>query len=593
ECMLVLLENGTMPSESGCTGEPVLDVGKPGCLSGNELAHIESWLDAGAGCGPDGVPCDFGDTCVLDGVCDNGECLGTSPCQNGGLCAVDGDLFTCQCPPGFGGLRCETNIDECADTTVVGPTDLPNTGDNALADIILIHDPATRVGCVIGVEFILANSPVGNGLGWAVHVYDLVGTTATLQAIGAVDIDPGQTGAAQTAALAECLPIEVGQYVALMNPEGDTEIALSSEGGGYLFLDQPAKSEIDGPAEVFEQSNGGAAVRVLLGHEAPCKNGATCEDDVATFSCTCADGYGGVTCALDLDECDPNPCQSGGVCVDAVDGFACECPIGFDGTLCEVDFDDCSLSLPYGPSEFADDGASSAHLIVLPQAAAADGCVTAVTLDLAAVPEDVGGSWEVRVYDVLFGFATLQSTASINTNTNTMTPQTIGVSPCLPITEGQHVGVYHDAGPTRLSFSAEPGSGYLYLTTPPGDVVGETTTLNAWSGSPGFRAYVEVPVCENDSTCTDGVDGFTCECLAGYEGETCETDTDDCAEPVCLNSSTCVDLVDGFACECAIGFTGETCETNIDNCSFEPCENGASCADGVDDYVCTCLAGYT
>ena len=43
-----------------------------------------------------------------------------------------------------------------------------------------------------------------------------------------------------------------------------------------------------------------------------------------------------------------------------------------------------------------------------------------------------------------------------------------------------HIGVYHDAGPTRISFSAEPGSGYLYLTTPPGDVIGEARLL--WLG---------------------------------------------------------------------------------------------------------------
>jgi len=29
--------------------------------------------------------------------------------------------------------------------------------------------------------------------------------------------------------------------------------------------------------------------------------------------------------------------------------------------------------------------------------------------------------------------------------------------------------------------------------------------------------------CENGGTCTDGVNGFTCSCLAGYTGTTCET----------------------------------------------------------------------
>ena len=29
--------------------------------------------------------------------------------------------------------------------------------------------------------------------------------------------------------------------------------------------------------------------------------------------------------------------------------------------------------------------------------------------------------------------------------------------------------------------------------------------------------------CQNDGTCTDGVDSFTCDCVAGYTGTNCMT----------------------------------------------------------------------
>ena len=53
-----------------------------------------------------------GDLCEIEGACLSG------PCENGATCQQD-DLdpsnFTCECAPGWTGVTCSTNIDECAD----------------------------------------------------------------------------------------------------------------------------------------------------------------------------------------------------------------------------------------------------------------------------------------------------------------------------------------------------------------------------------------------------------------------------------------------------------------------------------------------
>ncbi len=36
-----------------------------------------------------------------------------NPCVNGGTCQNDVEGFTCQCPPGFFGMTCEVDVDEC------------------------------------------------------------------------------------------------------------------------------------------------------------------------------------------------------------------------------------------------------------------------------------------------------------------------------------------------------------------------------------------------------------------------------------------------------------------------------------------------
>ena len=41
----------------------------------------------------------------------------------------------------------------------------------------------------------------------------------------------------------------------------------------------------------------------------------------------------------------------------------------------------------------------------------------------------------------------------------------------------------------------------------------------------------------------------------------CETDIDDCDPNPCQNEGTCTDGVNSFTCDCATGFTGNTCDS--------------------------------
>merc|ERR1712091_672517 len=107
----------------------------------------------------------------------------------------------------------------------------------------------------------------------------------------------------------------------------------------------------------------------------------------------------------------------------------------------------------------------------------------------------------------------------------------------------------------------------------------------------------------NGATCSDSdtlesimADLYTCTCAAGYSGDICETDLDECASTPCLHGATCTQGVDSYTCTCMAGYTDVpvgTCFSELDECASAPCMNGSTCTDMVYAYECTCASGWS
>ena len=74
----------------------------------------------------------------------------------------------------------------------------------------------------------------------------------------------------------------------------------------------------------------------------PCVNGGTCIDEIGKYSCMCVDGFAGINCQTEINECASNPCQHGATCHDYVNSYICKCQTGFSGPQCKTNDYDCT-----------------------------------------------------------------------------------------------------------------------------------------------------------------------------------------------------------------------------------------------------------
>eukprot|EP00118_Oscarella_pearsei_P018076 m.183124 g.183124 ORF g.183124 m.183124 type:complete len:2338 (+) comp39301_c0_seq1:76-7089(+) len=598
-------------------------------------------------------PCQNGGTCnpgdppqceCLFGTegpfCHSTDDCARNPCQNGGTC-IDGHRdFTCHCKPGYTGMTCEININECAILT--------NFCLNGGTCRDLVND----------VECECASGWIGRQC--QIHEDDCV---TLLCQNGATCVD------GDFSFRCDCLPGYTGFYCEININECQSNPCMNGgtcEDGINRYVCQCPKSHMGVNCETdikecnsnpchnggtcSEQSNGGFICECIFGFRGdfcetniddcssnPCQNGGTCVDGIASYTCDCPKGLTGIHCETDLIDCIPDPCQNSGTCVEKLGGFDCQCPEGFTGDICQTNIDDCE-SNPCQNRGTCVDGVNR-YDCQCPTSHTGVHCETDID-ECASNPCRNGGTCNPFPNggfrcECLFGFD--GDVCQTNLNDCASNPCHNGgtcidgdgahTCDCLPGYTGDNCETDIDecaSNPCLNDGTCEDMVNIFECKCPKG-FEGTTciTNIDDCQSNP----------CKNDGTCKDGIDeymcnckegftgencetnideckstpcqnggtcnelsagkGFTCECLSGFSGDFCETDVDECASMPCQNGGKCLNLQGRFECECPPGFTGITCQTNIDECESMPCQNKGSCHDGINLYLCQCEKGFT
>lgn len=87
-----------------------------------------------------------------------------------------------------------------------------------------------------------------------------------------------------------------------------------------------------------------------------------------------------------------------------------------------------------------------------------------------------------------------------------------------------------------------------------------------------------------------------CVCTAGWTGQQCNEDINECESAPCLNGATCYEsIVPGqFLCACPPFYIGKKCQYHHNPCDapYNPCRNDATCLAQVDGKpLCICQKG--
>uniref|UniRef100_A0A8V0X5P9 Protein eyes shut homolog n=1 Tax=Gallus gallus TaxID=9031 RepID=A0A8V0X5P9_CHICK len=546
------------------------------------------------------------------------ECS-SSPCKNGGICMNLIGSFSCHCAEGFKGTRCETDIDECASSPCKnGATCIDQPGNyfcQCMAPFKVVNgfyclcNPGyAGLTCEQDIDDCINNACEHNSTCVDLHLrYQCVclpgweGTFCEYES-NECDSEPcrnngtctdlfnsyrclctaGWTGPDCSEDINECdsepclngatcyESVKQGQFVCICPPFYTGDFCHQR----FSPCELPYNPCINN-STCLAQADGNPMCICKTGYEGtycevnsdecishPCQNEGLCVDGINSYRCFCQHGFTGTLCEVEINECLSRPCKNNGTCLDLINRFICNCAPGYYGSLCEIDINECE-TLPClnggscinrlgGYQCFCSPGFTGDRCETN-----TDECISTPCLNNGSCIDDIN-SYKCHCRSGFIG-------TNCETNVNECWPEPCLHGRCIDLIDGYQC-------------SCEAG----------------------WTSS---RCEININECEsvpciNGGSCQDLVNEFACICLTGYTGKFCEFDIDICNEPtvssvLCHNGGVCVDGPGRtFHCRCLAGFSGQFCEIEVNECNSSPCLHGSTCEDHVNGYTCQCQKGW-
>lgn len=205
----------------------------------------------------------------------------------------------------------------------------------------------------------------------------------------------------------------------------------------------------------------------------PCRNNGICHDSIASYTCECPPGYTGFSCETNINDCQSSPCYRG-TCVDGDNSFTCQCNPGYTGELCQIQIDECQSSKCF-ESLFKDNSKFEEDIFTYERfLCCLDPC------QFEGHCEDLVGGYRCRCKP---------GTSGVNCEVN--------VNEC-------HSSEFNWFNSLDWKVISS-----IFMTV--------------------IISIASIDPCRNSATCVDGINKYTCKCIAGFTGTHCEINIDECA----------------------------------------------------------------
>ncbi|XP_055903990.1 protein serrate [Eupeodes corollae] len=340
---------------------------------------------------------------------------------------------------------------------------------------------------------------------------------------------------------------------------------------------------------------------------------------VAEFTCTCAPGWTGPTCEINIDECAGGPCEHGGTCIDLVGGFRCECPPEWTGDICQMDVNECesNSATNLGPCINAEKCHNLPGSFSCQCLKGWGGPTCAKDLDDCKGQCKNGATCIDLVNDYHCACATGYTGRDCETDINECAKSPcrnngecvdmIGKFKCIcPL--GYSGSLCEEAKDHCTPSPCIQGSclntpGGYYCHCPPDHEGKHCENMRPLCSSPHCNESCTPPItnstqfpafpCSGHGNCENGDVGTYCKCHPGRTGTYCEHNLNECSPNPCRNGGICLDGEGDFTCECISGWTGKRCSERATQCYAGQCQNGGTCvtADG-GTAQCRCAPGW-